>query len=97
MLRMDTEESRTVELLGNYLSLHDGRNALRLAERAVAQSGDADAFTDRAVAKYYNSDHASALEDINQAIAMSPSSERAVVVRRLIQDAMKARDEAKAV
>jgi Tfp pilus assembly protein PilF len=62
----------------------------------VAQSGDADAFTERAVAKYYSSDHASALEDINQALAMSPSSERAVVVRRLIQDAMKVQADAKA-
>lgn len=94
MLRLDTEERRTVGLLGSYLRLQDGRNALRLAERTVAQIGDADAYIDRAAAKYYNGDHASALEDINQAIAISPSSERAPIVRGLIQDAMKARDKA---
>jgi Flp pilus assembly protein TadD len=83
----DEAKDRAVGLCDSYVALGDGRNLLRLAERSVINSGDSDAYANRAIAKWFLEDRAGALADVNRSIDLDKQSPRPYSIRSIIYEA----------
>jgi hypothetical protein len=88
MTHLDTAEQRHVGLFDSYMALADVPGLTRLAERAIAERGDGDAFVERSVATAFNEDYSAALTDANHAIALDSLNERAFRIRSRIYQAL---------
>ena len=88
MTQLETASARHEGLFGSYLALEDVPSLMRLAEHAVAQRGDSEAFVDRAIAMVLKEDNDAALADASHAIVIDPLNAHAFRVRSIIYDAL---------
>jgi len=83
-----TKEARHWQLFYNYIDLNDAFNLMRMAEKAVAENGNSQAFTDRALAQCLSANNEVALADVCHAIDLDPLNSRAFRVRSIIYRAL---------
>lgn len=90
---------RDVGLFQSYLAMKAARDALRLAEAGVARAGTSEAYVDRARAKLLTggAELPGALDDLNRAIKMEPSSGSTFYVRSAVYAALADADYEKAI
>ncbi len=88
LTKHEDERARIDAIILNYMDLGDGQNILRLAEGAMKKWGDADSFVYRALAKKILNDFDGALQDIDQALSLDLSHERAHKLRSIVINEM---------
>jgi hypothetical protein len=97
MAHHESAEERTEGFLESYLTLGDGENALRLADRRLEGGRTADRLVDRGRARFVADDNDGALADLAAAITVEPENARAYLMRSVVYEMLAEADKERAV
>lgn len=87
----ETADARHEGLFDSYLALADAPGLMRLAQQAITQRGDSEAFVERAAALAIAEKWDAALADASNAIELDPLNARAFSIRGRIYEALSMR------